>query len=272
VIGVTGNATANVADIQGTASQFLGVNAAGTALAFQTMTTDVTLSGPAATISANAVTNAKMATMAAWTFKANNTAGAATPTDITIDGLTVKASPVAGDEMIIWDVAGAALKKATVSSISSAGSVSSIAGNTGAFTLSTGIINSVNDIRLGMSSASNFLGADVNLNNVTTFFDGPSMAQGTSGTWFVTGTVTVNDAANSVIQAKLWDGTTVISACVSSTTTTTGVMSITLSGVLSSPAANIKISVKDVSATTGKILFNNTGLSKDSSIFGIRIG
>jgi hypothetical protein len=42
LIGVTGNATANVADIQGTASQFLGVNSAGTALAFQTMTTDVT--------------------------------------------------------------------------------------------------------------------------------------------------------------------------------------------------------------------------------------
>jgi hypothetical protein len=150
IIGVTGNATANVADIQGTASQFLGVNSAGTALAFQTMTTDVTLSGPAATISANAVTNAKMATMAAWTFKANNTGGAATPTDITIDGLTLKPSPAAGDEVVIWDVAGAALKKATVSGVGAAAGVSSIAGNIGAFTLSTGITNSVNDIRLSV--------------------------------------------------------------------------------------------------------------------------
>ncbi|MEH2570249.1 hypothetical protein [Bradyrhizobium sp. AZCC 2289] len=43
VVGVTGNATANVADIQGTANQFLGVNSAGTALAFNTMSQDCTL-------------------------------------------------------------------------------------------------------------------------------------------------------------------------------------------------------------------------------------
>jgi len=50
VIGVTGNATADVADIQGTASQFLGINSAGTAAAFQTMSGDGTLSGPAITV------------------------------------------------------------------------------------------------------------------------------------------------------------------------------------------------------------------------------
>lgn len=50
VIGVTGNATANVADIQGTANQFLGVNSAGTALGFQTMAGDATLSGGAITV------------------------------------------------------------------------------------------------------------------------------------------------------------------------------------------------------------------------------
>jgi hypothetical protein len=50
VIGVAGNATANVADIQGTASQFLGVNSAGTAVAFQTMSGDATMSGPAISV------------------------------------------------------------------------------------------------------------------------------------------------------------------------------------------------------------------------------
>jgi hypothetical protein len=42
VVGVTGNATANVADIQGTASQWFGVNAAGTGLSFQTLGGDCT--------------------------------------------------------------------------------------------------------------------------------------------------------------------------------------------------------------------------------------
>lgn len=83
VIGVAGNATANVADIQGTASQFLGVNSAGTALAFQTMSGDATLSGGALTLGTNVVTNAKAAQMAANTFKANNTAGTANSADIT---------------------------------------------------------------------------------------------------------------------------------------------------------------------------------------------
>jgi hypothetical protein len=151
IIGVTGNATANVADIQGTASQFFGVNSAGTALAFQTMTGDVTLSGPASTIAANAVTNAKMATMAANTIKANATGSSAVPTDVSIPALTQKVSPVAADKIMIADSAASdALKYATVSSIASAGSVSSIAGNTGAFTLSNGITNSTNDIRLNV--------------------------------------------------------------------------------------------------------------------------
>lgn len=50
VLGVAGNATLEPAAITGTTSQFLGVNAAGTALAFQTMTGDASLSGPTLTI------------------------------------------------------------------------------------------------------------------------------------------------------------------------------------------------------------------------------
>lgn len=157
VIGVTGNATANVADIQGTANQALVVNSAGTALAFgavnlassagatgviqaasfPALTGDVTtVSGAlASTIAANAVTNAKMATMAAFTFKGNNTAGSATPTDVDIAALTAKASPAASDYVMISDqAASGAWKRATVSSIGSAGSVASYNTRTGAVT------------------------------------------------------------------------------------------------------------------------------------------
>jgi hypothetical protein len=66
VVGVTGNATANVADIQGTtANTFLGVNGAGTAIAFST------------------IPNAGLAQAAATTIKGNNTGATANVADLT---------------------------------------------------------------------------------------------------------------------------------------------------------------------------------------------
>jgi hypothetical protein len=121
------------------------------------LTGDVTTSAGAVatTIAANAVTNAKAAQMAAYTIKGNSTGSTANATDISIPALTQKVSPVAGDILLLVDSAASnALKYATVSSVASAGSVSSIAGNTGAFTLGTGLTNSVNDIRLSYAAAS----------------------------------------------------------------------------------------------------------------------
>ncbi len=45
-----------------------------------------------------------------------------------------------------------------------------------------------------------------------TYYDGPSVAQGTTGTWFVSGTAVVTQSANvnDIVTCKLWDGTTVI--------------------------------------------------------------
>lgn len=125
----------------------------------------------------------------------------------------------------------------------------------------------------GLSSVSNSLSGDVALNNTATYFDGPSVAQGTSGTWFASGTVTLTDTAGAGTYAcKLWDGTTVISSA------ETGVFggassfpTVALSGLLATPAANIRISCKDTASTSGKILFNQSGNSKDSTITAIRI-
>lgn len=133
----------------GTNGQLL-IATTGAAPAFTTMGTDATISAAGAlTIANSAVTNAKMADAAAYTFKGNVTSGSAAVTDFTVASLTLKASPAAGDEIIIADnAASGATKRATVASVASAGSVSSIAGNTGAFTLTQPINNATNAIVL----------------------------------------------------------------------------------------------------------------------------
>lgn len=116
------------------------------------------------------------------------------------------------------------------------------------------------------------LGADVALNNTANYFDGPSVAQGSTGTWLATGTVTLEDTGGaSVFFAKLWDGTTVIASASIQSGAAGANTQISLSGYLATPAGNLRISVRDTTNTTGKILFNETGNSKDSTITAIRI-
>lgn len=119
------------------------------------------------------------------------------------------------------------------------------------------------------------LGADVNLSNTATYFDGPSVGVGTTGTWQVSGNVTVYDAttANAQIYVKLWDGTTVIDSGVVATNVAGGgvAQTVSLSGVIASPAGNLRISCRDTVTVNGKILFNQSGNSKDSTITAVRI-
>jgi hypothetical protein len=114
----------------------LSTGATGTLLAaqFPALTGDVTTTAGAlaSTIAANAVTNAKMATMAAYTLKGNATGSGAVPTDIDVTALTAKASPVSADIVLIQDSAASnAFKQTTVGALASAGSVASIGGLTG---------------------------------------------------------------------------------------------------------------------------------------------
>jgi hypothetical protein len=126
--------------------------------------------------------------------------------------------------------------------------------------------------RLPSTPLTNSLSANVALSNTSNYFDGPSIAQGTSGTWFVSGTVTINDtAAQTQIFCKLWDGTTVIASSDTTVATAGFVLTMSLSGILATPATNIRISCRDTGSTSGNILFNSTGNSKDSTISGVRI-
>lgn len=116
------------------------------------------------------------------------------------------------------------------------------------------------------------LGADVALNNTSNYFDGPSVAQGGVGTWYVSGTITVADTTGAAsYYVKLWDGTTLIASTMTTTHAGLPGYTISISGYISSPAGNLRISVRDITTATGKILFNATGNSKDSTITAFRV-
>lgn len=119
----------------------------------------------------------------------------------------------------------------------------------------------------GMSPITNSISGNVALNNTANYFDGPSVAQGSSGTWWASGNVGVEDTAGAAtIVAKLWDGTTMIDEALINLAAGQ-VDSIHLSGYLASPAGNLRISVRDSSSTSGIIRQGN----KESTISAIRI-
>lgn len=126
---------------------------------------------------------------------------------------------------------------------------------------------------IDMSDATASLSADVALNNTGSYFDGPSLDVGNTGKFFVSGNVTFWDTAGVAnFEIKLWDGTTVISSAYYTTSGTNHVGTVSLSGKISTPAGNLRISVKDLTSTSGEIKYNLTGNSKDSTITAIRVG
>lgn len=135
--------------------------------------------------------------------------------------------------------------------------------SSGTLTNCTGYVN---------TSLTNSLSGNVALNNIANYFDGPSVAQGTGGTWFVVGQVTCNDTGGAAnIYAKLWDGTTVIASGNVNLSAANTRHVLSLSGVISSPAGNLRISVRNPDRTTGVMEFNRTGNSKDCTITAVRI-
>lgn len=122
-----------------------------------------------------------------------------------------------------------------------------------------------------LSQISATLGANVTLNNTASFFDGPSIAQGSTGTWFVSGTVSLQDSSAAArFDAKLWDGTTIVATATNTSGGASFVAAIALSGFITSPAGNLRISVKDASSTNGSIMAVSGGIG-GSNISAFRI-
>lgn len=135
----------------------------------------------------------------------------------------------------------------------------------------TGTTNAT--IAASLSTASNVLGADVALSNTGTFFVGPTMAQGGTGTWYASGCVTVLDTVQALAtyQFQLTDGTSVFASSQLVSAAANSTVQYCASGIFTSPAGNIRITTKDISATTGVIKFNSSGQSNDSYVRGFRI-
>jgi hypothetical protein len=123
------------------------------------------------------------------------------------------------------------------------------------------------------SQITNYISGDIALANTALYYDGPSVSQGTSGTWFVSGTVVINvTGAAAGIYFKLWDGTTLINSTYLTAPGGNYSTPVSLSGFMASPAGNLRISVRNVSNTSGSIIANLSTLSRDSNITAFRIG
>jgi hypothetical protein len=119
----------------------------------------------------------------------------------------------------------------------------------------------------------NSIASVIHLNNVSNYFDGPSVAQpmgAAAGTWFASGTVTLADSTGpAAFLCKLWDGTTVIASAVNEGTIASDSVALSLSGVLASPVGNLRISCNDITSTSG--VFNASGNFLDPTITAFRI-
>ncbi len=117
--------------------------------------------------------------------------------------------------------------------------------------------------------------ATFSLSSTATTFDIAFVTQGTSGVWFATAFISATDTAGTnTTSFKLWDGTTVIGAGIVRALGVGVITSGSVSGVISNPAANIKLSVVCNSAT-GQIDAGGTGFSTyvpNSAVTAIRIG
>lgn len=124
-----------------------------------------------------------------------------------------------------------------------------------------------------LTSLTNSVAVDVPMNNTALFFTGPTVAQGTSGTWLAMGNITISGCtASATMNIKLWDGTTVIdSAQFLAAPAGTAQTTVHLSGRIVSPAGNIRISVQDTFGTTGSIQADLSGAGKDSTLTVVRI-
>ena len=138
--GCKGNGTINATAIYQAGFQVLGTlangkifvgNASAVGIA-QTPSGDLTMTNAGVfTVSANVITNAKMAQAAGTTLKGNPTNATANVQDFTLSGLTVLASPnTTLDLLLVWDHTAGTFKSVTPSALTTAvGGITALTGD-----------------------------------------------------------------------------------------------------------------------------------------------
>ncbi|MET4345507.1 hypothetical protein [Bradyrhizobium sp. RT9a] len=125
---------------------------------------------------------------------------------------------------------------------------------------------------LPLSGLNASLGADVSLSSIGGYFQGPSIAQGTAGIWFVTATAGVLDTSGAAgMNCRISDGITVVTSVRTGTAGANAMTSLSLSGVITSPSGNLRLECADTTNAAGVMKFNASGNSKDTSITAVRI-
>ena len=128
---------------------------------------------------------------------------------------------------------------------------------------------------VNLTNATGSLGANQNMSSLGSYTDGPSAANGTTGTWFASGTITINDTSASAANfyCKLYDGGSKIAASANVVHPAAANLrtTVSLSGTISAPAGNIRIACAPQDTTTGVMEFNRTGNSKDSTVTAFRL-
>jgi hypothetical protein len=122
---------------------------------------------------------------------------------------------------------------------------------------------------VSLTKLTNVLASDIAINVANQYFDGPSVAQGSTGVWFAIGTVSIASTTADVGTAKLHDGTNIKASTIFRETTSLEV-AVTLGGIFTSPPGNIRISVAS-NNNTATIKANGSGVGADSHIDVFRL-
>lgn len=120
------------------------------------------------------------------------------------------------------------------------------------------------------SSSSAVLAALVAFTDTVTFFPGPKVSQGSTGTWLAIATATMQAGATANFIGKLWDGTNTKATPIGSADSSAFV-AMTASGIFTAPPGDIRFDIRNSSDASGAIIANASTLGMDSSITVIRI-